>query len=154
MPALEAPRPLSARPWLDAAWRAAAYCAHPRVIGWSLAPLLLTALGSVALMWFAWEPMVAMVRAFIDDWRLAEVLLRWLDAHRAEQWRSVIANGLLIALLLPVVMAVALLLVAALMTPAMSLAGRACGLVTSTLGVTTTSETGTKSFTASYGIFG
>lgn len=120
MPALEAPRPLSARPWLDAAWRAAAYCAHPRVIGWSLAPLLLTALGSVALMWFAWEPMVAMVRAFIDDWRLAEVLLRWLDAHRAEQWRSVIANGLLIALLLPVVMAVALLLVAALMTPAMS----------------------------------
>lgn len=120
MQSLEDARPLSATPWLDAAWRAAAYCAHPRVIGWSLAPLLLAALGSVVLMWFAWEPMVAAVRAFIDHWRLADVLLNWLDAHRAEQWRSVIANGLLLALMLPVVMAVALLLVAALMTPAMA----------------------------------
>lgn len=111
--------PRSLTPVLDAAWRAAGYCLHPRVIGWSLAPLLLAALGSFAIMWFAWEPMVGAVRAFIDDWRLVDALLRWLDAHQAESWRSVLANGLLMALVLPVVMAVSLVLVAALMAPAM-----------------------------------
>jgi Etoposide-induced protein 2.4 (EI24) len=105
---------------LDAAGRAAGYCLHPRVIGWSLAPLLLATLGVFGAMWLAWEPMVAGMRAFIDEWRLVDALLRWLDAHQAESWRTVVANGLVMALVLPVVMAVALLLVAALMTPAMA----------------------------------
>jgi Etoposide-induced protein 2.4 (EI24) len=115
--------PSSARalnPIFDAAGRAAGYCLHPRVIGWSLAPLLLAAMGVFGAMWLAWEPMVAGMRAFIDEWRLVDALLRWLDAHQAEGWRTVVANGLVMALLLPAVMAVALLLVAALMTPAMA----------------------------------
>lgn len=119
VPISEPGPPRSLSPLLDAGWRAAGYCLHPRVIGWSLAPLLLAALGSFTVMWFAWEPMVSAVRAFIDDWRLVDALLRWLDAHQAESWRSVLANGLLMALVLPVVMAVSLVLVATLMTPAM-----------------------------------
>lgn len=107
-------------PVFDAAGRALGYCLHPRVIGWSLAPLLLAAAGVFGVMWLAWEPMVGGMRAFIDEWRLVDVLLRWLDAHQAESWRTVVANGLVMALVLPVVMALALLLVAALMAPAMA----------------------------------
>lgn len=105
---------------MDAGWRAAAYCLHPRVIGWSLAPLLLAVLLSGVAMWFLWEPAIGAVRASMENWLVVEPLLRWLDARGASGLRSVLAPLIVVALSLPLIMALSLLLVAALMTPALT----------------------------------
>jgi hypothetical protein len=105
---------------LDAFWRAAAYCLHPRVIGWSLLPLLLAAGLSFGLLWWLWEPAVSAVRSQMESWLVVDALLRWLDSLGASGFRSVLAPLIVVALSLPLVMALSLLLVAALMTPALT----------------------------------
>jgi len=112
--------PPTANRVFDAGWRAAAYCLHPRVIGWSLLPLLIAALLTFGLAWFFWEPAVSAVRATLEDWRLVEAALRWLEQLGATGFRSVIAPVITLALALPLVMALAIVLVAALMTPALT----------------------------------
>lgn len=102
---------------VDACWRAAAYCLHPRVIGLSLLPLLLAAGLSVGLAYFFWEPAVDAVRATLESWLLVESLLRWLASVGGEGFRSVIAPLLVIVMALPLVMVLSLVLVALLMTP-------------------------------------
>ena len=105
---------------LDAGWRAAAYCLHPRVIGWSLAPLLIAVAACFSLSWFFWEPAVSAVRAHMESWLIVDALLRWLDGFGGSALRSVLPILILLALALPLVMVLSLLLVAALMTPALT----------------------------------
>ncbi|MFO1250539.1 MAG: EI24 domain-containing protein [Inhella sp.] len=112
--------PPAAHRVLDAGWRAAAYCLHPRVIGWSLLPLLIAAVLTFGLAWFFWEPAVSAVRASLEDWRLVDAALRWLEQLGATGFRSVIAPVITLALALPLVMGLAIVLVAALMTPALT----------------------------------
>ncbi|MBH9577900.1 EI24 domain-containing protein [Inhella proteolytica] len=112
--------PPAANRVLDAGWRAAAYCLHPRVIGWSLLPLLIAALLTFGLAWFFWEPAVSAVRASLEDWRLVDAALRWLDRLGLEEFRSVIAPAITLALVLPLVMALSIVLVAATMAPALT----------------------------------
>ena len=50
---------------LDAFWRAAAYCLHPRVIGLSMLPLGLMVLLAVGLGYFYWDTAVQWVLAWI-----------------------------------------------------------------------------------------
>ncbi len=114
------PMPPAAHRVLDAGWRAAAYCLHPRVIGWSLLPLLIAAVLTFGLAWFFWEPAVSAVRASLEDWRLVDAALRWLEQLGATGFRSVIAPVITLALALPLVMGLAIVLVAALMTPALT----------------------------------
>ncbi len=114
------PMPPAANRVLDAGWRAAAYCLHPRVIGWSLLPLLIAAVLTFGLAWFFWEPAVSAVRASLEDWRLVDAALRWLEQLGATGFRSVIAPVITLALALPLVMGLAIVLVAALMTPALT----------------------------------
>ncbi len=114
------PMPPTANRVLDAGWRAAAYCLHPRVIGWSLLPLLIAAVLTFGLAWFFWEPAVSAVRASLEDWRLVDAALRWLEQLGATGFRSVIAPVITLALALPLVMGLAIVLVAALMTPALT----------------------------------
>lgn len=101
----------------DACWRAAAYCLLPRVIGLSLLPLLIGAGVTVGLAYFFWEAAVAGVRATLESWLLVDSLLRWLDAMGAAGFRSVMAPLVVIAMAVPVVLVLALVLVAWLMTP-------------------------------------
>lgn len=115
--------PLNTRPAaqvLDAGWRAAAYCLHPRVIGWSLLPLLIAVSLSFGLMWFFWEPAVTTVRAQMESWLIVDTLLKWLDGMGASGFRSVLAPLIVVVLALPLIMALSLLLVAALMTPSLT----------------------------------
>lgn len=103
---------------IDAFWRAAAYCLHPRVIGLSLLPLVVCGVLVFGFMYFFWEPAVAGVRAELESWLLVESLLRWLDAMGLNAFRSALAPIVLLALVLPVVIVLSLLLVALCMTPA------------------------------------
>jgi Etoposide-induced protein 2.4 (EI24) len=104
---------------LDAFWRAAAYCLHPRVILWSMLPLLLIGGGVFALGWLYWENTVAAVRATLEQWALVLAALTWLDSVGAGVLRTLIAPLIVVALALPLIVISSLLLVALAMTPAL-----------------------------------
>jgi len=103
----------------DAFWRAAAYCVHPRVILWSLLPLVAAGALVFGLGWFFWEDAVTQVRAALEEWSLIAALLQWLESIGGGAFRSVIAPLVVVALAVPVIVVGTLLLVAWLMTPAL-----------------------------------
>src|SRR5262245_55987521 len=104
---------------LDSFWRAVAYCIHPRVILLSLLPLLLTAGLAFALGWFYWEPAVDAVVGWLQGWDLGIPAMKWLESVGAGGFRSVLAPMIVVALAVPVVVVLALLAVALMMTPAL-----------------------------------
>lgn len=103
---------------IDAFWRAAAYCLHPRVIALSLLPLAIGGVLVFGFMFFCWESAIASVRATLENWRLIESLLQWLDSMGLQSFRSALAAIVVLAGVLPVVLLLSLLLVALCMTPA------------------------------------
>lgn len=105
--------------FLDSFWRALTYCLQPRVVALSFLPLLLLALFSVLLFWWAWEPAVQGVQAWLSAWALMEGLWRWLESVSLGHLRAVLAPLLVLILALPLVIVLALLVVAWLVTPAL-----------------------------------
>jgi hypothetical protein len=103
---------------LDAFWRAVAYCLHPRLMLWSLLPVLVAGGALGALGWLYWEGAVATVRGMLEQWELVSALLRWLDSMGLASLRTLMAPLIIVALMVPVVVVSSLLLVAWLMTPA------------------------------------
>lgn len=97
---------------------AVASCLHPRLMLWSLAPLLLGGATLWLLGWFYWESAVDGTRAALEHWSLLQALLDWLDGRGLQALRSVLAPLIVVALMVPVVVLGSLLLVATLMTPA------------------------------------
>ncbi len=102
---------------VDAFWRAAAYCLHPRVILLSLLPFVLTGLLAGLLGYFFWEAALAAVRAQLDAWSLTGAALDWLTGVGADGLRTLIGPLIVLALTLPVLVIVSLLVVALLMMP-------------------------------------
>lgn len=111
-------RPL--RELLDAFWRAAAYCLHPRVVVLTLAPLLIAAALALGLGWLYWESAVDGVRVLLERWSLTAAVLGWLDSMGGQGLRAVVAPLLVVALAVPVLVVVSLLLVSTLSTPALT----------------------------------
>ncbi len=103
---------------LDAFWRAAAYCLHPRVIGLSLLPLFIAAALCAGIGYFYWESVVADVHATLEAWSWVATLLGWLDSVGAGAVRSVLAPLVVVVVAVPLIVVLSLLLVALLMTPA------------------------------------
>jgi hypothetical protein len=104
---------------LDAFWRAVLGCLHPRVILWSLIPLLLSAGVALTLGWLYWEAAVAAVRSFLEEWALVASLLTWLESLGGGAFRAVLAPLIVVALSVPLIVVLALLLVAWTVTPAL-----------------------------------
>lgn len=102
---------------IDAFWRAAAYCLHPRIILWSLAPLLLTAALAGGLGWFFWESAVAGIRGWLDSWSLGASALTWLENVGASGLRALVAPLILLVLAVPLLVILSLLMVAVMMAP-------------------------------------
>ncbi len=110
---------------LDAFWRAAAYCLHPRVIALSILPLVLMVVLAWGLGYVFWDMAVDWVRAGLDASSLVNTVLGWLQSAGAARLKSAIAPLLVIFAVTPVLVIIALLVVAMLMTPAMvSLVGQ------------------------------
>ena len=103
---------------LDAFWRAAAYCLHPKVIGLSLLPLLIGVALALGLGFLYWESAVAGVRATLENWLLVDAALKWVEALAGASFRSVLAPLIVVGLAAPLIVVLAVLLVAWLMTPA------------------------------------
>lgn len=104
---------------LDSFWRAVAYCLHPRVIALSVLPLVIMVVLSLGLGYFFWEEALAAVRASLEGWELLGSAARWLDGLGLGNLQVVLAPTILLFLSIPVIVIVALLFVALLMTPAM-----------------------------------
>ncbi|MBK8072320.1 MAG: EI24 domain-containing protein [Ramlibacter sp.] len=105
--------------FLDAFWRAAAYCLHPRVILLSLAPLVLMVALALGLGWLYWDVAVAGMRALLESWSLLSVLWAWLAAFGVGDVNSVLAPLIVLFAALPVLVIVCLIAVAVLMAPAL-----------------------------------
>ena len=105
-------------PIVDAFWRAAAYCLHPKVVLASLLPLAIVGGAAALLGFFFWEPAVAAVRATLDDWSLLDAVFAWLRSIGGSGWTTVIAPLIIVALALPVFVVASLLVAALFMTPA------------------------------------
>lgn len=103
---------------LDAFWRAAAYCLHPKVMLMSLLPLAIVGGAAGLLGWFFWEGTVDAVRASLEGWALLGSLFGWLDSVGGSGFRSVIAPLVVVALAVPAFVVATLFVVALLMTPA------------------------------------
>ncbi len=104
---------------IDSFWRAAAYCLRPRVIALSLLPLLLIALlawGAGAL-W--WTSSVAAVQQSLQTSSWLGLLWGWLRQFGVADAPSVLAPLLVIVAATPVIVLIAVLAVALMMTPAL-----------------------------------
>ena len=103
---------------LNAGARAVAYCLHPRLMLWSLLPVLLGGGLLAVLGWFFWEPVVAAMRAAMEQFELTATLLDWLSAQGADRLRVVLAPMLVVMVAVPLVVVGTLLLVGVAMMPA------------------------------------
>ena len=101
-----------------ALWRALATCLHPRVLLWSLLPLVVALAAVGALGWAYWETAIDGVRAAMDSWSLSQTVFQWLHSVGLPQLRAMVAPMVVVALAVPVVLLSSLLLVAALAAPA------------------------------------
>ena len=106
------------RSLFDAFWRAAAYCLHPKVIALSLVPLVVVGGAAMLLGYFFWEPAVDAVRGSLEEWALLSTVFHWVSAVGGSGFQSVVAPLLIVALAVPVFVVASLVVVAALMTPA------------------------------------
>ena len=70
-----------------------------------------------ALGWFYWEPIVAGMRAAMEQFELTAALLEWLSAQGADRLRVVLAPLLVVMLAVPLVVLLTLLLVSVVMMP-------------------------------------
>ncbi len=104
---------------LDAFWRAAAYCLHPRVIALSLVPLVLMVAIAGVFGYFFWESTLAAVNAWLlsSDWLSRGI--GWLEGMGFGGMKAAIAPLFVILAATPLVVICSLLFVAFLMTPAM-----------------------------------
>lgn len=104
----------------DAFWRATAYCAHPRVIGLSLLPVLLLVALSFGLGYFAWDPLVAGLTEWLAGLASLRAALDWLQSSLGVgALGAMLAALLLVFLALPLIVLLSLFLVALIMTPAL-----------------------------------
>lgn len=102
----------------DSFWRAAAYCLHPRVILLSLAPLLLMAGLALGIGYFFWEPAIDAVSQTLASWDMMSALVGWLEGIGLSGLKAVLAPLVVVFVSTPVIVVVSLLVVAAMMSPA------------------------------------
>ena len=106
--------------FLDSFWRAVAYCLHPRVIALSFLPLVIMVALSLGLGYFYWDAALDWVRAALESSQMMQTLWGWLQGIGAGNLKTVVAPLVVIFAVTPVIVLVSLLLVAALMAPALT----------------------------------
>ncbi|HSW27748.1 MAG TPA: EI24 domain-containing protein, partial [Burkholderiaceae bacterium] len=91
---------------LDAFWRAAAYCLHPRVIGLSVLPLLIGAALSWLAYWLYWDATIAAVQDGLQSWPVVGAVVQWIEGWARGGVRNVLAPAIVLVLALPLVVVV------------------------------------------------
>lgn len=104
----------------DSFWRAVAYCLHPRVILLSLAPVILMGGLTLAVGYHYWDPALAWVLAVLDASSMVTTLSDWMQSIGLGNLKSVLVPLIVIFTVTPAIVVLSLLLVAVLMSPAMT----------------------------------
>jgi hypothetical protein len=104
----------------DSFWRAVIYCLRPRVIALSFLPLLLMVALSLGLAYFFWEAALDGVRVALEASALVNNLWVWLQNMGAGRLKLVLAPLIVIFAVTPLIVMISLLMVALLMTPALT----------------------------------
>ena len=106
--------------FLDSFWRAVAYCLHPRVIALSFLPLVIMVALSLGLGYFYWDAALQWVRAALESSDLMNSVWDWLQGVGAGKLKTVVAPLIVIFAVTPLIVLLSLLVVATLMTPALT----------------------------------
>lgn len=106
--------------FLDSFWRAVAYCVHPRVIAMSFLPLALMVALAFGLGYFFWDAALDEVRSVLDASEWMSKLWTWLQQAGAGDLKTVAAPLIVIFSVTPVLVLLCLLIVAVMMTPALT----------------------------------
>lgn len=107
--------------FLDSFWRALAYCLRPRVIALSFLPLVLMVALALGLGYFYWESALDWVRGALEASSIVNNVWAWLQSVGAGSLKVVLAPLIVIFAVTPVIVVLSLLMVAVLMTPALTL---------------------------------
>lgn len=102
---------------LDSFWRAALYCLRPRVMLWSLLPLVLVIGVTVGLGYLFWDYAMDQVRLLLESSAFVNNGWAWLDSMGLGRIKTVLAPLIVIFTITPVIVVVCLLVVALMMTP-------------------------------------
>jgi len=105
--------------FLDAFWRAVAYCLRPRVIALSFLPLVLIVALALGLGYLYWDLALDQVRTGLESVVAIRTLLDWLEGIGAGGLKPVLAPLIVIFLVTPLIVVLSLLVVALLMAPAL-----------------------------------
>lgn len=109
----------SVRAVLDAFWRAAWYCLHPRVMLLSLLPVLVSGGLAFVLGYLFWADAIEALGTWLESSVTLTVLWGWLEAVGLPRLKAVLPHVILLLLLTPAVVVVALAAVSFLMAPAL-----------------------------------
>ena len=104
---------------LDAFWRAAAYCLHPRVILFSLLPVFLSGGLALLLGYFFWASAIETLGTWLEASASITMVWSWLEAVGLPRLKAVLPHAILLLLLTPAVVLLSLAAVSFLMTPAL-----------------------------------
>ncbi len=107
--------------FLDSFWRAVAYCLRPRVIALSFLPLVLMVSLSLGLGYYFWDGTLDWVRGALETSPLINNVWAWLQSVGAGSLKLVLAPLIVIFAVTPLIVVLSLLMVALLMTPALTL---------------------------------
>lgn len=105
--------------FLDSFWRAAVYCARPRVIALSVLPLVLIVLLTMVAGYFFWDMALDQVRVWIDSFPYLDQVWQWLESVGAGKLKAVLAPLLVVFAVTPLIVVISMLTVALMMTPAL-----------------------------------
>ncbi len=104
---------------LSSFWRAVLYCLHPKVILLSLAPLVVAIGATGVLAYFFWQRAQEALLSVLDASVFVASLAAWLSAVGLPSLKAMLAPLILIVVLTPLVVVCTVLLVSAVMAPAL-----------------------------------
>ena len=107
--------------FLDSFWRSVAYCLRPRVIALSFLPLVLMVALALGLGYYFWEGALDWVRGALESSSMVNNVWTWLQSAGAGSLKMVLAPLIVIFAVTPVIVVLSLLMVAILMTPALTM---------------------------------
>lgn len=103
--------------FLDALWRAAIYCLHPRIIALSFLPLLLIMALAFCFGYFYWDITTAWMLSAIDSLGWLNSVWDWMAGFGVENIKNSVAKLIIVLLITPILIISSILTVAVLMTP-------------------------------------
>ncbi len=102
---------------LDAFWRSLVYCLHPKVMLWSLLPLVLMVGVTAGLGYFYLDGLLAWVTQLLESMDWLQMMWSWLESVGAGKLKTVLVPLIVILMLTPLVLVGCLFVVATLMAP-------------------------------------